>query len=164
MSELTLAYEEEQEFDDMGSFNHSTVQTNVAHVIKLSGKYTVPTELSLDSSTLDKDKFDFKDELIPDVCVYPKRQLVKSDDILKMTEMPITAIEVLSFRQFPSTLIEKFKAYFTLGVQSCWLVDPVTQTIHVYSSSEKWRSFSLHDELHDELLDIRVAVSDIFES
>jgi len=33
--------EEEQEFDDMGSFNHSTVQANLAYLLKRIGKYTV---------------------------------------------------------------------------------------------------------------------------
>ena len=163
MSELTLVRDEEQEFDDMGSFNHSTVQANLAYLLKRIGKYTVSVELSLDSSGLDKSIFNFKDELIPDICVYPKRQLVKSDDILKMTEMPAIAIEVLSFRQFPSTLVEKFKAYFSLGVQSCWLVDPVTRIIHVYSAADQWRSFSIEGELVDELLDIRFSVAEVFE-
>lgn len=163
MSELTLFQEEEQEFDDMGSFNHSTVQANLAYLLKRLGKYTVSVELSLDSSALDKSLFDVKDELIPDLCVYPKRQLVKSDDILKMTDMPLLAIEVLSFRQFTSTLVEKFKAYFALGIKSCWLVDPVTQGVHVYSAADQWRSFSIEDELVDELLDIQFSVVEVFE-
>jgi len=162
MSELTLE-QEEQEFDDMGSFNHSTVQANVAHVLKLTGKYTVSIELSLDSSGLDKSKYDFKDELIPDVCVYPKRQLIKSGDILKMEQMPLMVAEVLSFRQFPSSLIEKFGAYFSLGVKSCWLIDPITRTVHVYSSMENWTSFLTKDELVDDVLDIRIPVAKIFE-
>lgn len=164
MSELTFVREEEQqEFDDMGSFNHSTVQANLAYLLKRIGKYTISVELSLDSSRLDKSIFDFKDELIPDLCVYPKRQLFKSDDILKMTEMPVIAIEVLSFRQFPSTLVEKFKAYFALGIQSCWLVDPVTRTIHVYSAADMWRSFSIEDELVDKPFDIHFPVREVFE-
>ena len=163
MSELVLDREEEQEFDDMGSFNHSTVQTNVAHILKLTGKYTVPIELSLDSSSLDTTKHNFKDELVPDVCVYPKRQLVKSGDILKMEEMPLIAIEVLSFRQFPSTLVEKFDAYFALGIQSCWLVDPLTQSIHVYSSIDKWQTFGISDVLSDEKFEIQFPVTEVFE-
>ncbi|MCB0062139.1 MAG: Uma2 family endonuclease [Caldilineaceae bacterium] len=163
MSELTLFREEAlQEFDDIGSFNHSTVQANLAYLLKRIGKYTISVELSLDSSALDKKAFDVKDELIPDICVYPKRQLVKSDDILKMAEMPLTAIEVLSFRQFPSTLIDKFKAYFALGIESCWLVDPVTQTVHVYTAIDQWRSFSLEDEIVDDLLGVRFPVAEVF--
>lgn len=159
----SIEVQEEQEFDDVGSFNHSTVQANVAHVLKLTDKYTVSIELSLDSSELDKSKFDVADELIPDVCVYPKRPLVKSGDILKMEQMPLMVAEILSFRQFTSSLIEKFAAYFALGVQSCWLVDPLTRTVHVYSSIDEWNSFRTEDELVDNALDIRIAVAKIFE-
>ncbi|MEZ4867834.1 MAG: Uma2 family endonuclease [Caldilineaceae bacterium] len=162
MSELTLELEE-QEFDDMGSFNHSTVQGNMAHLLKLTGKYTVPIELSLDTSSLDKTKYHFKDELVPDVCVYPKRHLIKSGDILKMEEMPLIAIEILSFRQFPSSLIEKFEAYFALGIQSCWLVDPLTQSIHVYSAIDQWQTFGIKDILLDEKFDIQFPVAQVFD-
>lgn len=147
----------------MGSFNHSTVQANLTYLLKRIGKYTVSVELSLDSSSLDKAIFDVKDELIPDICVYPKRQLIKSTDILKMTDMPLIAIEILSFRQFTSTLLEKFNAYFALGIQSCWLVDPVTRIIHVYSAIDQWRSFAMEDEVVDTLFDIHIPVADVFE-
>ncbi|MEZ4662370.1 MAG: Uma2 family endonuclease [Caldilineaceae bacterium] len=155
---------EEQEFDDTGSFNHSTVQANLSYLLKRIGKYTISVELSLDSSSLDKSEFAVKDELIPDLCVYPKRQLVKSDDILKMTEMPLIAIEVLSFRQFPSTLIEKFRAYFALGIQSCWLVDPLTQSIHVYASMDQWRTFGIDDDLALAEFGIAFPVAEVFEA
>lgn len=164
MNDLTLfREEEEQEFDDMGSFNHSTVQANLAYLLKRIGDYTVSVELSLDSSPLNKADFAFGDELVPDLCVYPKRQLLKSNDILKMKEMPLIAIEVLSFRQFISTLIAKFEAYFALGVQSCWLVDPLTQSIHVYAAIDQWQTFSIDDELIDEKFGIRFAVAEVFE-
>lgn len=164
MSETTLIGDEEQEFDDMGSFNHSTVQANLAYLLKRIGKYTVSVELSLDSSSLDKSIFDVTEELIPDLCVYPKRQLVKSNDILRMKEMPDIAIEVLSFRQFPSTLIKKFEAYFALGIQSCWLVDPLTQSIHVYTAIDQWRTFGIDDELVDDRFQIQFPVAEAFGS
>jgi Uma2 family endonuclease len=165
MSELTMILDEEQEVDDMGSFNHSTVQANLAYLFKRIGTYTVSVELSLDSSTLDKTTFPaIKDELVPDLCIYPKRELVKSDDILKMQEMPVIAVEVLSFRQFPSTLVEKFKAYFALGIQSCWLVDPLTQSIHVYSSIETWQTFGIDDEIVLAAFSIQFSVAEVFSA
>ncbi|MEM7348769.1 MAG: Uma2 family endonuclease, partial [Chloroflexota bacterium] len=84
--------------------------------------------------------------------------------ILKMEEMPLVAIEVLSFRQFTSTLVEKFAAYFDLGIQSCWLVDPLTRSIHVYSSMDKWQTFSINDTLLDEKFDIQFPVAQVFEA
>jgi Uma2 family endonuclease len=163
MSELTLLQEPtEQEIDDIGSYNHSTVQANLAYLLKRIGKYSVAVELSLDSSNLEKRFPTVSDELIPDLCVYPLRQLIKSDDILKMTEMPLIAIEVLSFRQFPSTLIEKFKAYFALGIQSCWLIDPLTQSVHVYSAIDQWKTFGIDDELVVDEFEVRFPVSEVF--
>ncbi|MEZ4664261.1 MAG: hypothetical protein R2911_42565 [Caldilineaceae bacterium] len=54
MDQLALLQEEEPEFDDLGSFNHATVQGNLAYILKRIGKYTAPVELSLDSTSLDK--------------------------------------------------------------------------------------------------------------
>jgi Uma2 family endonuclease len=44
-------------------------------------------------------------------------------DILVMQEMPKLVIEVISPRQGSFSIIEKFQAYFALGIQSYWLVD-----------------------------------------
>ncbi|MBV7333546.1 Uma2 family endonuclease [Chloroflexi bacterium TSY] len=163
MSELTVLQEEEQEFDDMGSFNHSTVQANVAYLLKRIGKFTVSVELSLDSSSLDKNIFDVKDELIPDVCIYPKRKLLSPFDVLKMKDMPLMVVEVLSFRQFQSSLIEKFNAYFALGIESCWLVDPVIRNVHVFSTINDWKTFSIGDDLIDSKLNIQFPVAEVFD-
>lgn len=163
MSEMTLLLDEEQEIDEMGSYNHSTVQANLAFLFKRLGKYSVAVELSLDSSQLTAGFFNIKDELIPDVCIYPKRDLSIPFDILKMEEMPLLIVEVLSPRQFLTSLLEKFKAYFALGVRSCWLVDTVTHTVHVYSSMTQWRTFSMDETVDDQVLHIQIAASEIFE-
>jgi len=163
MREMTLLVDEEQEFDDMGSYNHSTVQANLAFLLKRLSKYSVSIELSLDSSSLDPVRFKVKDELIPDVCIYPKRDLSIPFDILKMDDMPLLAIEVLSPRQFSSSLLEKFNAYFTLGIKSCWLVDPITHTVHVYSNITHWRTFAMDEVINDQVLDIQIPVAEIFE-
>jgi Uma2 family endonuclease len=79
-----------------------------------------------------------------------------------MQDMPLMIAEVLSFRQFQSSLIKKFEAYFALGVKSCWLVDPVTRSIHVFSSINDWQTFSIEDELKDENFGIRFPVAEVF--
>lgn len=163
MSELRVMVDEEREFDDMGSYNHSTVQANLAFLLKRLGRYSVSIELSLDSSGLDSELYGVKDELIPDVCIYAKRDLSLPFDILKMADMPLLAVEVLSPRQFATSILSKFHAYFALGVRSCWLVDPTTRTVHVYASITEWRSFSVDDTLADEALEIELAVREIFE-
>lgn len=164
MSEMTLLLEEEEEeeVEDMGSYNHSTVQANLAFVFKQLGNYSVAIELSLDSSSLDKTRYNVKDELIPDVCIYPKRDLSIPFDILKMDEMPLLVVEVLSPRQFIASLLEKFRAYFALGIISCWLVEPTTRTVHVYTSMTQWQTFTVADVIHDPALNIDIPCAEVF--
>jgi hypothetical protein len=84
-----IAIDEEEEFDDMGSYNHSLVQGNLAYLLRQAGKYSVFIELSLDTSSLDKVDFPYiTNELIPDICLYPKRTTLPYD-ILRVTEMPL---------------------------------------------------------------------------
>ena len=63
-----------------------------------------------------------------------------------------------------SYLVRKIKAYFELGVRSCWLVIPSTGTINVYKSSHKKPiPFNLKDiELIDEVMDIHLPMQKIF--
>lgn len=96
MIDVLRAEIECEELGDGGSLNHSAIQVNLAFLLKKLGAFSVYTELSLDTSTLDKTKYKFKEEIKPDVCIYPKRGLSRPYDILKMTEMPILAIEILS--------------------------------------------------------------------
>jgi Uma2 family endonuclease len=61
------------------------------------------SELSLDVSQIDLSQFGLKakEELIPDVCLYTKDEPhpKRGEDILKMSKMPLLAIEILSTRQ-----------------------------------------------------------------
>src|SRR5690349_19738446 len=96
---LTIEENDElEESSDMGSFNHSTVQVNLGFLLKRLGKYTVSADLSLDVSQADLTQFklSLREEIKPDLCVYPKRKLDPMNDILKMTEMPLLAIEIVS--------------------------------------------------------------------
>ncbi len=158
---VIIPEDEEEEFDDMGSHNHSMVQANLAYLFKCLGEYTVFIELSLDVRHLDRERYQVKDELVPDVALYLKRPLSIPHDILRMTEMPLLVAEILSPRQGTASVLAKFEAYFALGIPSCWLVDPLTQTVHVYQSSTDRTTFSTGDVV-DPSLDIRMPSSDIF--
>ena len=125
--------------------------------------HSVYNELSLDVSNLDSEKYHVKDEAIPDICIYPKRALSLPHDILRMKEMPILVVEVLSPRQGTGSILEKFDAYFALGIKSCWLVDPLTQIVHVYHSSTKRISFS-EGNVIDATADIEMSLAAIFEA
>jgi Uma2 family endonuclease len=164
MSDLILLDEidETEERWEMGSYNHSTTQANLAFLFKRTGHYSVSTELSLDISRFRAEHIQIGNEIKPDVCIYPKRGLSRPYDILKMAEMPLVAVEILSPKQGAYEILEKFEVYFALGVKSCWLVDPTTEIVAVYSALDQHQSFSEGDII-DATVDIRLPLSEVFE-
>ena len=162
MYDLTIE-EEIEEIEDMGSFNHGYIQVRLGILFDRLGNFTPVNELSLDVSGVDLNKFDLrtKEEIKPDISLYPKRGLSQPRDILKMREMPLLAVEILSPKQGLYEILEKFRLYFELGIQSCWLIEPTTRVVTVYSSSEIWQAF-VGDEVVDEKLGIHIPISEIF--
>jgi Uma2 family endonuclease len=159
----TLMAEEIEESIDMGSFNHGYIQIRLGVVFERLGTYTAVSELNLDVSGLDLSQYEVrsKEEIKPDLSIYPKRGLSRPQDILRMREMPLLAIEIVSPKQGVYDLIEKFKIYFDLGVQSCWLVEPAINAITVYSSIYEWETYTRGD-IVDQKLGIRLPIHDIF--
>ncbi len=162
MSEITALLDEEKEFDDRGSYNHSLVQGNLAHVIRKYSNMSAFIELSLDTSKLDRAQFpDVNNELTPDVCAYPRSSIIDLD-ILVMREMPELVIEVISPRQGAHGIVRKFQAYFALGIRSCWLVDPTIAAVRVYHNNSNSQTFSAGD-LVDSVINIKFPIAEIFE-
>lgn len=158
--------EQEDLFEDaeeMGSFNHGYIQVRLGILFDRLGNFTPVNELSLDISGVDLSKFDLKtkEEIKPDICLYPKRSLSRPRDILKMQEMPLLAVEILSPRQGTYDILEKFRLYFELGILSCWLVEPAINAVTVYSSIHQWKAF-IDDEIVDEKLGIRIPLNEVF--
>jgi len=156
--------------DEMGSLNHSTVQTNLAGLLKFKceKELAVMTKLSLDISQHDLSEYQLgiKDELKPDVCAYLNAPVVpdKETDLLKVSQMPDLAIEILSPRQAVTYLIRKINAYFAAGVRSCWLVIPSTKYIGVYSYQNEWEAFDVKrdTEVIDKVMDIHLPIAKVF--
>lgn len=167
MYDLTLEHEIEEdeieEDENMGSYNHGYIQVRLGILFDRLGNFTPINELSLDVSGVDLSKFDLrtKEEIKPDVCLYPKRGLSQPRDILKMREMPLLAIEILSPRQGVYDILEKFRLYFELGIQSCWLVEPATRVVTVYTSIYDWQAFA-NNEVIDEKVGIHIPIHEIF--
>jgi len=137
------------------SYYHAYLSSSLIVALAQLKTYSIFSELTL--------QIDGKD-YIPDVCLYPKQTINFAEgDILKMTEMPLLAIEVLSPSQGTQEIIDKFKVYFTAGIKSCWLVIPPAQTVMVYSSAKQAKVFN-SGELVDETLQIRLPLAAIFES
>ncbi len=162
-------YEEEyQEYrrQTMPSRNHSLTVGRLTGLLFNDERFTVMPELSLDISQTDLSQFELKakDELVPDICLY-SYELDKSEpvDEIKMAEMPLLAIDVLSPRQGVDDIIVKFQAYFALGVKSCWLVIPATESITIYSQPHQYKTFGTEaTEVIDEIMDIRLPIKKVF--
>lgn len=161
--EEMLDDEDAEGFADMGSFNHGYIQMRLGSLIEQTGHYTPVSELTLDVSGIDVSQFDLrsKEEIKPDICVYPRRGLSRPQDILKMNDMPLLAIEIVSPRQGLYDLINKFRVYFVLGIQSCWLVEPTINAVSVYATIDHWETYT-RDDVVDEKLNLRIPISRIF--
>ena len=136
------------------SYHHAYLSSNMIVALHRLGKYSVFSRMSLQ---LEKD-------YIADVCIYPKRKVhFSSGDMMKVAEVPLVVVEILSPMQGTQEILEKFTAYFRAGVQSCWLVIPVAQSVTVYASMDQAKTYT-QGEIIDEVLDIHIPIEDIFAS
>ena len=136
------------------SYHRAYLSSNMIAALYKLEKYSVFSELALQ---LEKD-------YIADVCIYPKRKIhFSAGDVIKVTEAPLIVVEILSPTQGTQEILEKFAGYFQAGVQSCWLVIPVAQSVIVYSSMEQARTYTQGD-IVDDVLGIRIPVEEIFAS
>ena len=140
----------------MPSFNHGLVQGNLITLLNNIGKkrFDVVSELSLDLAAWPS---------VPDISVYPKKPYDAKNDIIKMPEPPICAIEILSPTQAFNDLIVKAIGYFDHGVKSCWIVLPALKNIYVFTNADDYEIYRTTDTLTDTALDISFPVSEVFE-
>lgn len=136
------------------SRNHSYFQANTTYSLKNQRQYSIFTELSLEIEGK---------EYVPDICVYPKTKLNRRKDVLRMTEMPLLAIELLSPTQGTKEITDKFEIFFAAGIKSCWLIEPLIGTVTVYNSPESSQTFREGDMLEDKITGIKISVQEIFD-
>lgn len=167
LSNSPVSYEEER---DVSSQNYSLIQARLGGLFNLDARFNAATKLTLDVSQVDLTPFKIKatQELEPDISVYYASEFdvidpTKNIDVLKVSQMPLLAIEVLSPTQGTAEVFAKFRAYFALGIKSCWLVDPTLRTITVCSNPNELNIYKLADgEVVDHVLDIRLDLSKVF--
>ncbi len=140
----------------MPSKNHSIVQGNL--IFELKTRYRKSNSFLSEVDILMPEK----PNCVPDIAIYPKLEFNFLDDELAMTEMPLTAIEIVSPSQSDNDILKKINRYFNAGVKSCWFVMPGFRAISVYSSIDNYEFFTSDMTLIDSATGIKLPLSDIF--
>lgn len=130
---------------------HAAVEANLAHELRNVTEYRIYTELSILIDAV---------EYKPDVSAYPYQELDKKHDIIKMEQLPISAIEIVSPTQLPQTIVTKIELYLHAGVQSCWMVVPYPSTITVYTADTEHTFFD--GNIVDPVLGIEFPFKHVF--
>ena len=103
------------------SYHHAYITVNLSAIFHDLKKYSVFSDLTLQIGEKD---------YISDICLYPKRKISYiAGDIIRMTEMPLLAVEILSPSQGTQEIIDKFGVYFGADIKSCWLVVPILRSV-----------------------------------
>lgn len=154
--EETLSEYEIERKKPTPSLIHSFIQSKLIFRLNLtcSKTYTILSELNLALSDWDS---------VPDVCIYPKMEINVQQDVIAMPEPPLGVIEILSPTQSLQTLVDKAHKYFSLGVQSCWLVLPSLKNIYVFSDQENYEIYRESETLIDKKLNISFTLADVFK-
>ncbi len=138
----------------MPSKNHAIIQANLNFELMLhhQEQFRFMTEVKLDIPEKDA---------VPDLAIYPLLTFDPLHDEIKMTQMPLGVIEILSPTQTNEELLAKVGKYFDAGVKSCWLVIPTFRLISVFSDRQTSKTF-IEGDLHDPVLGITLDVNKIF--
>ncbi len=112
--------------EDMPSLNHSYICAQLMRQLLQNENIQVLPELTLD----------IENGLTPDISIFPKDQIRPNffEDVLKMQQPPVLAIEVISSSQNIQTMIEKAKLLVRSGVRAVWTIEPYGRSIFVSGS------------------------------
>ncbi|MDM8566470.1 Uma2 family endonuclease [Candidatus Halobeggiatoa sp. HSG11] len=105
---------------------------------------------------------DIENCLIPDISVFQTGKVRHNlfEDILKVKEMPILAIEVIPSNHSIKHLFKKSKLLINAGIKTVWLIEPYGRSIFVLSKKDK-------NLFHEEIVTsegIQVDFSKIFNN
>ncbi len=140
----------------MPSKNHAIVQRNLVFSLhlKYGERYSVLPEINLDLPV---------QERVPDLAIYRSVEFTPGADEVRMAEIPLCVIEILSPQQSITDLMIKRGEYFAAGVQSYWLVLPDLLSIYVFYSPEDYDVFAKREVLKDKKLEIELGLGEVFK-
>lgn len=98
---------------------------------------------------------------VPDICVYPKREVNWTAEENPITEPPLIVVEIISQSQSVDELIRKAEGYLAAGVGAAWVVVPSAQTIFVLKPNAKIEAYT-KGVIKDDATGIEVNVDEIF--
>ena len=137
------------------SRNHAYIQSQMIKLLdrKYSDRYEIISELSL----LLEDAV-----LVPDILIYKDFAFRPGNDEVKVKELPVAVIEILSPTQHLADLVSKCYQYFDAGIPSYWLVLPDLTTIYVFSAPHEYEVFAKKGTLKDTVLGLEVELEAVF--
>ncbi|PSQ89531.1 MAG: hypothetical protein BRD45_02900 [Bacteroidetes bacterium QS_8_64_10] len=100
-------------------------------------------------------------EITPDLCVYPRERVDYARDEVRVTEPPLTAVEIASPTQGSQALLDKIQFFLDAGVKSCWLVQPALRTITTFDHDMRSKTYS-EGVVTDPATGIEMAIEDVF--
>lgn len=136
--------------DEMPSLNHSYVCLQIIKQLIQHEDIEPLPELTLDIGN----------GITPDISVFPKSKIRPNSfhDILRFTEKPMLAIEVVSSSQTIQEMLQKATQLVTEGIKVVWTVEPYSRTVFV-TTTEGEALF------HDQLIEsegVKVDFSTVF--
>jgi Uma2 family endonuclease len=140
----------------MPSTIHAVIQDNLGFEINL--RYRQQFKLLPEISIEIADSYS-----VPDIAIYPKKQIDVLHDIIRRTDAPLAMIEILSPKQALQDLVDKTEVYFNFGVLSCWIVLPALNAIAVYHQNGKYDFFRQDETLLDRNLNLELPLENIFK-
>jgi Uma2 family endonuclease len=140
----------------MPSKNHAFIQGRliIALALKYQNQFTLLPEINLDLPAGVR---------VPDLAIYPPMHFEPQEDEIRLSEMPLAVVEIISPTQELTELIAKSNDYFRAGVKSYWLVLPPLRTIYIFHGANDYEIFSRHDVAVDKQLEIALDLKEIFQ-
>lgn len=147
--------ETETPLEEIMSLNHSRLSYRISVLLsRYEGQFDILPELELEL-TSGRGK--------PDISIYKNLHFNWEEDVLRVPQPPITAIEILSPTQAFDELTGKIrKVYFPGGVQSAWIVVPSIQAIHLFLPGQQVKIFNSGNML-DPVTQIDLTLAEVFK-
>jgi Uma2 family endonuclease len=138
--------------DEMPSLNHSYICAQVMRQLLQDDSIQPLPELTLD----------IENGLTPDISVFKKEKIRPNffEDVLKVKDLPILAIEVISSSQSIQAILEKSNTLVKSGIKTVWTVEPYGRSIFVVTKEGK----KLFHENMVESDGIKVDFTKVFKS